>query len=49
MASISSQLSGKSGTSGIKEAQSAAGNAKTQSDNLYGLENYNKSSIAAGQ
>jgi len=49
MASISSQLSGKSGTAGITQAQSAAGKAKTQSDNLYGLENYNQSSLAAGQ
>jgi Flp pilus assembly pilin Flp len=49
MAAIARQLSGETGKTGIGNAQAAAAKANTQSGTLYGLQNYNESSLAAGQ
>jgi Flp pilus assembly pilin Flp len=49
MDSITSQLSGQSGTNGIQKAKAAAGQADTEANAQYNLGNYNNNAANAGQ
>ncbi len=49
MASITSQLAGKTGANGIQTAQTAAGNGKTQATDQDNLGTYNNGAKAIGQ